>query len=85
MTEKKFIDYVYRFYGPEGLYPIPTTREEIGLALEELKLAAKESRIININKSLTVKNKRVINIEYDSIDRERIRDIIYDKKKRIKE
>jgi hypothetical protein len=78
----KFIDYVYNFYGPEGIYPIPTTKKEISEALTKLEKDSEESKKIKIlNDGLSIKKQVIINIEYDSIDRERVRDIILERKR----
>jgi hypothetical protein len=77
--EKEFIDYVYEFYGPKGIYPIPTTKKEIGVALNKLKLLSEQSKILTLNANLTLTKKEPINVYFDSIDRERVRDIIKSK------
>jgi hypothetical protein len=78
--EKEFINYVYGFYGPKGIYPIPTTKHEIGIALNELKLLSAQSKTISFDENLILTKKEPINIYYDSTDRERVRDIILAKK-----
>ena len=55
--DRRFIDYVYKFYGDGGLYPMGATMDQITQATEEL---------------LSVSD----NVEFDSFDRERVRDIL---------
>jgi hypothetical protein len=38
MTKQvEFVDYVYQFYGPDGLYPMNTTMDQINEVVEQLK------------------------------------------------
>ena len=58
MDLKKFIDYCMSFYGPQGLYPMGMTPDEIQKAVRLLDLVGN------------------LDLEGDSIDRERVRDIV---------
>ena len=60
----RFVDYVYNFYGPNGVYPMKVNKANI-LAATELLLQqyAEQSEY---------------EFEGDSIDRERVRDIMID-------
>lgn len=64
---KRFTDYVYSFYGVDGLYPMTPelTHEDIIRATAILEQQYAEQSEYNV--------------EYDSIDRERVRDILLDK------
>ena len=58
MDLKKFIDYCMSFYGPQGLYPMGMTPDEIQKAVRLMDLVGN------------------LELEGDSIDRERVRDIV---------
>ena len=58
MDLKKFIDYCMSFYGPQGLYPMGMTPDEIQKAVRLMDLVGN------------------LDLEGDSIDRERVRDIV---------
>ena len=58
MDLKKFIDYCMSFYGPQGLYPMGMTPDEIQKAVRLMDLIGN------------------FEFEGDSIDRERVRDIV---------
>lgn len=60
MNKRAFVNYVYGFYGRNGPYPIK------GLTKAEIGLAT-DFRILN---------EPYLDFEGDSIDRERVRDII---------
>lgn len=62
----KFVEYVYSFYGKDGIYPmIPELmHKDILSALSILEQQYAEQSEYNV--------------EYDSIDRERVRDILLD-------
>lgn len=59
---KKFTEYVYSFYGMDGLYPMTPA-----LTHEDILCA-----------TVLLHTKKDIVIEYDSVDRERVRDILLD-------
>ena len=58
MDLKKFSDYCMSFYGPQGLYPMGMTPDEIQKAVRLMDLVGN------------------LELEGDSIDRERVRDIV---------
>ncbi len=71
---QEFIEYVWEFYSPNnGIYPIKgLTREDIFVAIKEY------NRRINVAKD---NDNKYFNVTYswgggDSLDRERVRDII---------
>ena len=65
---KEFIDYVYEFYGPNGIYPMQATKEEIG--------AATVVRIMGEQPNEYGVPMNDIPFQGDSIDRECVRDVI---------
>jgi hypothetical protein len=60
---QKFIGYVYQFYGPGGVYPMEATMQQIREATEILLF-----RVFQPNSGII--------IDFDSLDRERVRDIM---------
>lgn len=60
---KEFIDYVLSFYGPEGLYPMGVTRDDVAVATG--------MRII-LCRALDIE------FGGDTFDRESVRDILID-------
>ncbi len=67
MNKRRFIDYVYKFYGRGGLYPIKgVTKAEIGLATE-----------------LRILREPFLDFDGDTIDRERVRDILTENREEI--
>lgn len=59
---KKFADYVYSFYGKSGLYPMKPELSHKDILCATVLLHTKPD----------------LEIEYDSVDRERVRDILLD-------
>jgi hypothetical protein len=60
MTQSDFVEYVYNFYGPAGIYPMP--------ALTHAEL----SKTIQVYLGIVGTD----NFAADSIDRERVREIL---------
>ena len=57
----RFIDYVYDFYGPYGVYPLGVTREQLSASIMRYVSMLEPDEFCG-----------------DSVDRERVRDIMID-------
>ena len=73
---KEFIDYVFDFYGPDGLYPLDCTKEQIAYAtLMYLDKCAHYQQQDPV-KPWTSDHKVMVWGDGDSLDRERVRDFM---------
>jgi hypothetical protein len=57
----RFVDYVYNFYGPHGVYPLGVTREQLSAGIMSYVSMLEPGEFCG-----------------DSVDRERVRDIMID-------
>ena len=66
MSRQEFVDNVYEFYGPDSdLYPMGATKAQISEGIDILLQKAKDDPEMSV--------------VFDSLDRERVRDIMIDK------